>query len=247
VLSASAAAAAAWLAPAVVAAKAAPTDEALADLMANPGAVADKGVDSWLDRMDRGSSDGKNRGVEPPPPSRSKADGKVAASVSSPLGPAAKPVQVAFVSPWKEKKGGVLNFGDSKRGTDAFVALAVVAPAAAKSLDPKGGVASVPQAVLLEAMLGRDTRYGTYGSASNVKVWRDAAVGNSGQQTRVLEVSFTAQGANLEVDRRVAAAFALPAPGLVAVLVAGAPKAKWADAAADANAMAASFQASISP
>jgi hypothetical protein len=112
-----------------------------------------QGVDSWLDRMDRGSSDGKNRGVEPPPPSRSKADGKVAASVQSPLGPGSKPVQVAFVSPWKEKKGGVLNFGDAKRGTDAFVALAVVAPADYST--PEGGVASVPQAVLLEAMLVR--------------------------------------------------------------------------------------------
>jgi hypothetical protein len=89
---------------------------------------------------------------------------------------------------------------------------------------------------------GRDPRYGTYGSASNVKVWSDAVVGRGGR-TRVLEVSFTAQGASLEVDRRVAAAFALPAPGLVAVLVAGAPKAKWADAADEARAMAASFQA----
>ena len=42
VLSASASAAAVWLAPAVAAAKAAPTDEALADLMANPGMVSDK-------------------------------------------------------------------------------------------------------------------------------------------------------------------------------------------------------------
>jgi hypothetical protein len=102
--------------------------------------------------MDRGSTDGKNRGVEPPPPSRSKADGKVAASVSSPLGPGAKPVQVSFVSPWKEKKGGVLNFGDSKRGSDAFVALAVVDPATAKDMKA-GSVANVPQAVLLEALL----------------------------------------------------------------------------------------------
>ena len=42
VLSTSAAAAAAWLAPSGAIAKSAPTDEALADLMANPGDVAEK-------------------------------------------------------------------------------------------------------------------------------------------------------------------------------------------------------------
>ena len=42
VLSTTAAAAAAWLAPSGAIARSAPTDEALADLMANPGDVAEK-------------------------------------------------------------------------------------------------------------------------------------------------------------------------------------------------------------
>lgn len=75
-----------------------------------------------------------------------------------------------------------------------------------------------------------------------MKVWSDTAGNDSG--TRVLEVSFTAQGANLEVDRRVAAAFSVPQPELVAVLAAGAPKGKWADVADDAKSMAASFKSS---
>ena len=140
---------------------------------------------------------------------------------------------------WQEKRNSVLSFGEQSRGTDAFVAL---------SKDGAAGpsAAAMPQAALLEVLLGRDSRYATYGAPSNIKVWADGP-GRGG--ARVLEVSFTAQGPQLEVDRRVCAAFqALPAGGsgggVVALLVAGSSKAKWPEAADDARAMAASFEAS---
>jgi len=217
---------------------------AAAAALAPAGAVADDDPNSFLSRMDRGSTDGMNRGVAPPSSVRNKDDGRVFATLTPPFQPGYA-VQVAFVSPWKEKKSSVMNFGDTAKTQDAFVALSAL-PAAPAAVD------ALPQDVLLEALLGKDTRFGTYGSAGNIKVRSDTtAPGTDGTPLRILDVSFTSQGAQLEVDKRVqvAARVVLPpsggggGPATLALLVSGTSKGKYADSEADVKQMTTTFVA----
>jgi len=183
--------------------------------------------DNWLTRMDRSSSEGRNGGVAPPEAVYDKSDGSVKAMVQNPFG--GPPSSVSFVSPWKPKKSSVLNFGSAEKNQDAFVAVARAT----------ADVDKMSQAELLDSFLGRDSRFGTYGAPTNIKVRSDATDGG----LRTLDVSFTAQGAQLEVDKRVIAGARVSESGALVLLVAGSSKAKWAESEADARGMVASFKA----
>lgn len=219
---------------------------AAAAALAPTGAFASDDPNDFFSRMERGSSEGNNRGVAPPSSVRNKDDGRVFATLTPPF-QAGYAVQVAFVSPWKEKKSSVMNFGDTAKTQDAFVALS---PLDKKAGGDKDSIEAVPQDVVLEALLGKDTRFGTYGSAGNIKVRGDAtSSGPDGSPLRLLDVSFTSQGAQLEVDKRVAVAARLVKPTnaggvtTLALLIAGTSKAKWADSEADVKQMTSTFVA----
>ena len=70
-------------------------------------------------------------------------------------------VEVGFTSPWNEKKGQVLAFGDSKLSQDAFVALS--------PLTVKGTAGSLSKEVVLDLIFGSDSKLGG-SSPFNIKV-----------------------------------------------------------------------------
>jgi len=201
--------------------------------------------DNFWTRADRGTG-GEINGVAPPPTSRDK-DGSVQVSLQAPgsddiddrIG--SNSVAVTFTSPWKQKRGSVAAYGDASKNQDAFVALRGLPKSTATA---PNAASLLKQEVVLEAVLGRDSRFGAYGAPTNVKVLSDKSADADG--LRILDVSFTTQGAQLEVDKhvligcRVVKAGASP---VLALVVAGSSKAKWGESQEDAKTIVESFKA----
>jgi len=135
----------------------------------------------------------------------------------------------------------VAAYGDASKNQDAFVALRGLPKSTATA---PNAASLLKQEVVLEAVLGRDSRFGAYGAPTNVKVLSDKSADADG--LRILDVSFTTQGAQLEVDKhvligcRVVKAGASP---VLALVVAGSSKAKWGESQEDAKTIVESFKA----
>lgn len=186
-------------------------------------------------RMDRGSASERGTNAGPPPPptmTRNKkgAGGTVNAVLNAPSGSGR--VAITFDSPWNEKKNAVLEYGDKESRGDAFVT--------ARALTAKKAVAvgDVTQKEVLDILFDKESKFATYGPPVNIKINADS----SSAGLRQLDISFTAQGPSLTVDRRILCGLRTVGPDAYAV-VAGAPKIKFSEAAADAQKLVSSLGA----
>eukprot|EP00617_Octactis_speculum_P019347 CAMPEP_0185769572 /NCGR_PEP_ID=MMETSP1174-20130828/54780_1 /TAXON_ID=35687 /ORGANISM="Dictyocha speculum, Strain CCMP1381" /LENGTH=179 /DNA_ID=CAMNT_0028454689 /DNA_START=373 /DNA_END=912 /DNA_ORIENTATION=+ len=145
-------------------------------------------------------------------------------------------VAVTFTSPWNEKKGSVLEFTNGVG--NAFVS--------AKQLETKSSTMAakdLPASTVLDFLFDKTSKFATYGAPVNIKINADST---NPDGLRTLDVSFTASGPSLTVDRRIAVG--LRTIGRDAVLVvAGAPKSKWTESQEDASSLVSTLQVSLAP